>query len=1009
METVVRSAKAQWRRLVGMPLALLLTVLTAQGACDPAPAAASEPEVVTAAADNLRTGWYPGEASLTPQLLDEGKFEQAFSTPVQGQMYAQPLVANGVLLAATEQDWVYGLDPSTGGVLWQRQVGTPLNASVLHCWPIEPYVGITGTPVIDTASNVAYFLSISYVSADSGPVAWYMHAVDLATGEEQPNFPVRIEGEAQNLPGTSFQPERELQRPALLLMNGVVYAAFGGDHCDEPPYQGWVVGVSTAGQIKAMWASATEGASIWQSGGGLVSDGPGRILLATGNGVDGVPSPPAGPGNSPPAGLGESLVRLAVQEDGELQAADFFAPSADVFLDEADLDQGSGAPMALPSQYFGTPSTPDLLVQAGKTGEVYLLNDNSLGGMGQGLNGTNDVVQELGPYGGVWDGPAAWPGDGGYVYLPAVSPSASNDVAAADYLRFFKYSVDGAGDPRLSLAATSTDQFAYGSGSPIVTSNGTTNGSAILWTMRCPLPELQCTEAELRAYAAVPSGNQPVLLWSAPIGFGPKFAHPDASDGRIYVGTRGERVIGFAATASAPIEGSGIFFPATSVGEGSTRTETITAKRAVEITNVSSEDPRFVVGMPSRALPASLAAGESLEVAVTYSPAEKEQADAKLTVQTSRGSATFSLAGTGLDAALTPSEAKLDLGSATTGSRLERSVEFVNTGEVPLTVSAVRAPSRPFGADGLPAIGATISRGQAVMVDVAFDSATPGAFAGSLGITTQGGTTSVALSASATPALQGSNLAFAPTIIGESATRTDTITANTTVNVEGISSESPQFALAEPPLPASLSAGQSLEVPVTYTPTARGAVASELVVKTSAGSATFGLSGSGVAAAPTPSPTTPGLGGALAATAPALESALGPGLTAPSFSPGSARRDPVSTPATLSRLKVSPRPANGTSHSNHQLYLIYSLSRRSRVEVAIARRVISHYCADGSRSCASYLSPRTRLTVSGRAGINRLIVNTAQLSPGRYRVAATPLTSSGEAPVTRYGYFTLMR
>jgi hypothetical protein len=732
--------------LVGLGLAALCAALV--GLSAPAASGAAEPEVVTAAADNLRTGWYPDESTLTPQLLREGRFERLFTTPVRGQLYAQPLVADGVLLAVTEQNWVYGIDPGTGAVQWSRQLGAPLDASVLHCGVIGPDVGVTGTPVIDAKTGVAYLVAISHVSGDTGPVAWYLHALELATGTEPPGFPVAIEGEAQNLPGTRFVAERELQRPALLLSNGVVYAAFGGDHCDEPPYQGWVAGVSTSGRLQAMWASASEGASIWQAGGGLASDGPGRILLATGNNAGNVPSPALGPGNAPPAGLAESVVRLAVQADGSLRAADFFSPSNNTFLDQQDLDQGSGAPVALPAPYFGTPSVPDLVVQSGKTGELYLLNGEALGGMGQGTGGTNDVVQELGPYGGVWDQPAAWPGDGGYVYVPGVSPPSSNSIESADYLRFFKYGLDGAGSPSLSLAATSPDPFAYGSGSPIVTSNGTASGSAILWIVRCPEPGSRCTAAELRAYEAVPSDGQPVLLWSAPIGFGPKFAHPDASGGAIYLGTRDERVLGFAKVSSPPLTGSDLSFPTTLVGQSSTQEETLRASRSVEVQSVVAEGS-FAVGS-SPALPAFLAPGQPLTMPVRYSPTAKGTAHGVLKINTSGGSVTFTLTGGAIVAGITPSPLTLALGTAPVGHRLEATVQLTNTGEVPLTVSAVQPPAAPFQASGLPTVGTTLEPGQAVAVTAGFDSAQPGGFASVLALTTQAGRTTVTLTASAT-------------------------------------------------------------------------------------------------------------------------------------------------------------------------------------------------------------------------------------------------------------------
>lgn len=124
---------------------------------------------VTGQADNLRTGWYPDEPSLTPSLLGSGNFKQVFDDSLEGQIYAQPLVANGTLLVVTEDNWAYGLDPTTGAVRWEKQFGTPVSAGegpsyTIQCTDLEPHVGITGTPVIDAEHNVAYFTSNRYMS-----------------------------------------------------------------------------------------------------------------------------------------------------------------------------------------------------------------------------------------------------------------------------------------------------------------------------------------------------------------------------------------------------------------------------------------------------------------------------------------------------------------------------------------------------------------------------------------------------------------------------------------------------------------------------------------------------------------------------------------------------------------------------------------------------------------------------------------------------------------------------
>ena len=99
--------------------------------------------------------------------------------------------------------------------------------------------------MIDTEHGIAYFVANSYEEGSSGPIAWYFHALTLEHGEEVPGFPVKISGAATNLPEAKFEAPQQLQRPALLLMNGVVYAAFGS-HCDNDPYYCWVFAYDAA-------------------------------------------------------------------------------------------------------------------------------------------------------------------------------------------------------------------------------------------------------------------------------------------------------------------------------------------------------------------------------------------------------------------------------------------------------------------------------------------------------------------------------------------------------------------------------------------------------------------------------------------------------------------------------------------------------------------------------------------------------------------------------------------
>jgi len=566
---------------------------------------------VTGAADNLRTGWYPDEPSLTPNLLSGGGFKQVFKASLAGQIYAQPLIADGVLLVVTEDDWAYGLDPVTGAVRWEKQLGEPFESSEIGCTDLEPHVGVTGTPVIDTETNVAYFVSNSYVPEHRPASAWYMNAIELDSGNEVANFPVKIGGEAQNLPpGVKFEAPQELQRPALLMMNGVVYAGFGS-HCDNSPYEGWVVGISTSGQVTTKWATSAHGGSIWQSGGGLVSDSPGQILFSTGNdnGTAGEWDPPVGPGNKPPEGkLGESVARVEVQPTGTLKATDFFSPFNNKELDEGDVDLGSSAPVALPSQYFGTKSVPELLLQEGKQGVVYLLNRRDLGGR---TSNDGTVVQKPSPSGGVWGAAAVWPGEGGYVYIPAVGEGV---------FRFYKYEVE-AGNPKLKLVATANEALAFGSGSPIVTSAGTTSGTAAVWITRCPESAnlgQGCNNAKLVAYSPVPSKTEEVVpLWEAPIATAAKFTRPYPNEGHVYIGNNEGNLFGFSGP-ELKASGESLDLGSTPVGGQLTGEATFTnTGTPLTVSAVHTPTTPFeATGLPT--VGAKIQPGEAIKVHLTF-------------------------------------------------------------------------------------------------------------------------------------------------------------------------------------------------------------------------------------------------------------------------------------------------------------------------------------------------------------------------------------------------------
>jgi hypothetical protein len=810
------------RRLGGLLALLALVVL--------ATAALARAEGVTNGGDDLRDGWYPEQSSLTPQLVSGGTFGQLWSASVEGSVYAQPLYFNGNVLIATEKNKVYSLNSATGAVNWSQPLSfaTPWNPNDLSCGDLTPSIGVTATPVIDTASNTAYLTHKTYVSGTSGAARWYMDAIDLSSGAEKAGFPVELSGAAQNQPSMTFSATNQMQRPGLLLLNGVVYAAFGS-HCDRNSWQGWMFGVSTAGQVKARWVDVPSGTGggIWMSGAGPVSDGAGSILLSTGNG--GSPTSPAGAG-SPPANLGESVVRLAVQSDGTLKAVNFFAPYNSKELDEKDLDFASSGISALNDNYFGTLTYPHLAVAAGKEGYVYLLNREALGGFQQGSGGGDKVLQRIGPYGGVWSRPGIWPGEGGWIYIPSSYSGGA--------LRVYKYGLSGSGEPTLSLQGTSTDAFGFSSSAAVITSNATSSGSALVWIVWTSGATGE--GGQLRAYNPVPVEGHPSLRWSAPIGTSSKFATPGVGGGRIYVGNREGKVLGFGAPVTAPLTGPATEFPTTTIGTSSERTVTLTAKATVTINKLTSSSSQFSVTSTAPALPATLTSGQTIQVGVKFTPTQTGPIGGALIAETSQGTASFSLSGTGQASGpdLSTSPPTIAFGGVAVGETSSGSSTFSNVGSAPLKINAENVPAAPFAASGMPAVGSEIAPGASVTVTVTYHPTAQGSFHDEVGLETTGGNGSVPVSGSAGPPgvlkITSENNEFGEVAVGKTATKSFTISNVGGTNVSITKSKPPsggEFA-ATTMLPegTTIAPGETLTEKVTFAPTASGAASGAWVI-----------------------------------------------------------------------------------------------------------------------------------------------------------------------------------
>jgi outer membrane protein assembly factor BamB len=281
----------------------------------------------------------------------------AWTSPVlDGAIYGEPLVVGNSVIVATENDSLYALDLSTGQVLWgPRHVGTPVPQSELPCGNIFP-LGITGTPVVDTATNTVYAVA-ERTTAKLNVVTHDLVAVNILNGK------VRWKHSIDPAAIAPLDRRNHQQRAALTLANGRVYVTFGGLAGDCANYTGWVMSANANGvgpvPREAYQVPTSREGAIWGPSGPAVDSG-GNLYVSTGNGASINPAV---------YDHGNSIIKLSPA----LVELDHFAPTTWASDSASDADLGSTGPSLLANS---------LIFQAGKNGTGYLVNASALGGIG---------------------------------------------------------------------------------------------------------------------------------------------------------------------------------------------------------------------------------------------------------------------------------------------------------------------------------------------------------------------------------------------------------------------------------------------------------------------------------------------------------------------------------------------------------------------------------------------------------------------------------------------------
>ena len=581
--------------------------------------------------DLLRTGLNSNETLLAPSNVNSTDFGKLFTQSVDGQVYGQPLyvpnlsIAGGthnVVYVVTEHDSVYAFDADTSqAALWHVSflnagagVTTVAQADVGNCPQITTEIGITDTPAIDLSSNTIYMVAMTKQVA--GAVTNFyqtLHALDLSTGVEKLGGPSTLQasvaGTGDGGSTDTFNARSYKMRSGLVIYNGVVYTC-STSHCDFNTwgtYHGWLIGYDASAVTQQVGVfnvtpNGSEGA-IWSVGDSLSVDPSGGLYFETGNGTF-----DAGTGGKD---YGDSIIRLAGSGTANLAVTDYFTPANQASLSSSDQDLGSVGQMLLPDS-AGSAAHPHLLTGGDKTGEVYLLDRDNLGGYQQGAGGTDKVVQEFhaatGSSNQCFTVPAYY---NGFIYWSMVGQTIK------------AYGFTG-GQYNTTASSQTLETYANPGCVPSLSSNGNTNG--ILWAVQPGNP------AVLRAYDATNLGTElynsaQTVARDSTGSANNKFTPPTIINGKVYVPTSNSLVVyGLLITATPYPTPTAPATPTPTGSPTSTPTASATATRTSSPTATASSTPTSTptwtasstpTSSPTSALTASATASQTPTASLT--------------------------------------------------------------------------------------------------------------------------------------------------------------------------------------------------------------------------------------------------------------------------------------------------------------------------------------------------------------------------------------------------------
>jgi Cep192 domain 4/HYDIN/CFA65/VesB-like, Ig-like domain len=323
------------------------------------------------------------------------------------------------------------------------------------------------------------------------------------------------------------------------------------------------------------------------------------------------------------------------------------------------------------------------------------------------------------------------------------------------------------------------------------------------------------------------------------------------------------------ATLTLPLSGMGVSagtlsssptsldFGSVIVGKNMSLSETVTnaGGSSVTISQVTVSGGFTLNGITA---PLTLAAGQSANFTVLFSPfsAGSASGSVTLTSNASNPTLTIPLSGTGVSpGGLGADPSSISFGSVTVGNKKSVSETVTNTGGTSVTISQIAISGSGFSFNGI-TTPVTLTAGQSATFSVSFTPSSAGNASGNLTITSNASnpTLTIPLSGNGvTPGTLGANptsLSFGSVTVGNKQSLSETVTnsGGTTVTISSVGISGSGFSFSGITTPVTLTAGQSATFSVSFTPSSAGGASGNLTITSNASnpSLTIPLSGNGV-------------------------------------------------------------------------------------------------------------------------------------------------------------------